>query len=63
MDLPRFDSVTQSLSSLGSRRRALALALSGALAPLLTREEIAAHDALNASGYGPPSRRKATKAA
>jgi hypothetical protein len=44
MDAQSFDSLTRSLTSAGSRRRVLTLALSAALAPLLAREEAAAHD-------------------
>jgi hypothetical protein len=46
MDADRFDSLTRSLTAAGSRRRALAIALGGALAALLGYqvEEIDAHD-------------------
>ena len=44
MDSDRFDQLTRTLSAAGSRRRALALALSGALAPLLAGEDAAAHE-------------------
>ena len=44
MDADRFDSLTRSLTVPGSRRRVLALALSGALASLLTREDAEAHN-------------------
>jgi len=46
MDNGRFDSLARSLTAPGSRRRALALALGGALTPLLDREETGAHDLL-----------------
>ena len=46
MDGYHFDALTRSLTSAGSRRRALALALSGTLASLLAREDTDAHDAL-----------------
>lgn len=45
MDGFRFDGLTRSLATVGSRRRALALALSGALASVVAREDAAAHDA------------------
>jgi hypothetical protein len=46
MDADRFDALSRSLTTAGSRRRALAFALSGALAPLLAGEATDAHDAL-----------------
>jgi hypothetical protein len=46
MDGFRFDALTRSLATAGSRRRALVLAFSGTLAPLLAWEEADAHDAL-----------------
>jgi hypothetical protein len=50
MDAGRFDALTRSLTAAGSRRRALALALSGAMGvrSLLGREEAQAHNALEA---------------
>src|SRR5687768_11788358 len=46
MDGFSFDALTRSLTTAGSRRRALVLVLSGALVPLLTREGADAHNAL-----------------
>jgi hypothetical protein len=46
MDADRFDALSRSFTTVGSRRRALALALSAALGPLLVREDTAAHNAL-----------------
>ena len=46
MDAARFDALARSLTSAGSRRRALALALGGVLAPLLPRKDAEAHNAL-----------------
>ena len=46
MDADRFDTLTRSLTTVGSRRRALALTLGGALAPLLGRGETDAHNVL-----------------
>lgn len=46
MDADRFDSLTRTLTTAGSRRRALALAISGALGSLLTPYDAEAHDAL-----------------
>jgi hypothetical protein len=46
MDPERFDTLARSLTAIGSRRRALALALSSALAHLLTRGDATAHDTL-----------------
>src|SRR5688572_1506255 len=44
MESDRFDALARSLSTTGSRRRTLAFALSGVLAPLFVREDAAAHD-------------------
>jgi hypothetical protein len=49
MDANRFDSLTRSLSAAGSRRRALALAVSGALAPLVGLGETDARSKLKKS--------------
>jgi hypothetical protein len=46
MDADRFDALSRSLIAAGSRRHTLALALSGALASLLARDDAAAHDPL-----------------
>ena len=46
MDVDRFDTLARSLSAIGSRRRALALALSGTLVPLLAWDDATAHDTL-----------------
>src|SRR5687768_6013271 len=46
MDANRFDTMARSLAASGSRRRALALAISGAFAHLLTRDDAEAHDLL-----------------
>src|SRR5215203_4853281 len=46
MDSARFDILARSLTTAGSRRRALVLVLSGALAPRLAREGANAHNAL-----------------
>src|SRR5215218_9302717 len=46
MDADRFDSLTRALTAAGSRRRALALAVSGALAPLLGLGETDARNKL-----------------
>src|SRR5215218_3645171 len=46
MDADRFDSLTRALTAAGSRRRARALAVSGALAPLFGLGETDARDKL-----------------
>jgi hypothetical protein len=48
MDAERFDALSRFLSGSGSRRRALGLVISGAVAPLLTREGATAHNAATA---------------
>ena len=48
MDAYGFDALVRILSAPGSRRRALTLVLSGALASLLARGDATAHDALRA---------------
>ena len=46
MDQNRFDTLTRSLTTTGSCRRALIAVLSGALAPLVAREDTGAHNPL-----------------